>query len=140
MLYTLTMIQFLYVFSDWGLLALRLVLGLIFLVHGWRKVKNLSGAVSSFEAMGFKPAKFWGPFVAFLEFVGGIALIVGIVTQVFAALFFVQFVVAILKVTGKKGFAGGYEFDLLILAALLALVVLGSGSFSADSMLGLLLY
>lgn len=134
------MIQPFFVFSDWGLLALRFVLGLIMLRHGWPKVKDLKSTASSFEAMGFKPAKFWGPLVAFLEFVGGIALILGVFTQIFAILFFIEFVVAVLKVTGKKGLMGGYEFDLLILAALLALIVLGGGSFGADSFFGLLLY
>lgn len=134
------MIQLLFIFSDWGLLALRFVLGLIMLCHGWPKVKDLKNTVSGFEAMGFKPAKFWGPLVAFLEFVGGIALILGVFTQVVSLLFFIEFVVAILKVTGKKGLVGGYEFDLLILATLLALVVFGGGAFGADSFFGFLLY
>jgi len=134
------MIQFFFVFSDWGLLALRIVVGLIMLRHGWPKVRNLESTASSFEAMGFRPARVWGPLVAFLEFVGGIALIFGIFTQIFAFLFLAQFVVAILKVTGKKGFVGGYEFDLLILVSLLTLLVLGGGSFGADSFFGLLLY
>ncbi len=140
MLYTVPMVQFFFVFSDWGLLALRLALGLILLVHGWQKMRDLKSAASSFEAMGFAPAKLWSSLVAFLEFVGGIALVLGIFTQIFAAIFFIEFVVAILKVTRKNGFIGGYEFDLLILAALLALLTLGGGSFGADSFFELILY
>ncbi len=134
------MIQLLYVFSDWGILLLRLVLGIIFVRHGWPKMKDLKGTAEGFQAMGFKPGKFWGTLIALLEFVGGIALIVGFLTQVFAALFAIEFIVAILKVKRKKGFADGYEFDLLILAGLLALLTLGGGSMSVDSFFGLLLY
>ncbi len=134
------MIQLFYVFSDWGILALRLALGAIFIAHGWPKVKDLRGTAEKFASMGFKPAKFWATLVAFLEFVGGIALLFGFLTQILAALFAAQFIVIILKLKRKKGLVDGYEFDLLILAALLALLALGGGSASADSFFRLLLY
>ena len=134
------MIQLFYVFSDWGLLALRLALGAIFLVHGWRKIKDMKGTAEAFQGMGFKPGKFWATLVALLEFVGGIAFIIGLLTQVFAALLAIEFIVILVKVKKFKQFVGGYEFDLLILAALLALCTLGGGSASADSFFGLLFY
>ncbi len=134
------MIQLFYVFSDWGILALRLVLGAIFIAHGWPKIKNLKGTAEAFRGMGFRPGRFWATLIALLEFVGGIALLLGFLTQIFALLFALEFVVIILKVKRKKGLVEGYEFDLLILAALLALVTLGGGSISADSFFGFLLY
>lgn len=134
------MIQPFLVFSDWGILILRVVLGLILLVHGWPKIKNLKATGEGFQAMGFKPAIFWGVVVAVIEFFGGLALILGLLTQIIALLVAVQFLVAILKVKAKRGLVNGYEFDLLILAAALALAALGGGVFSADSFLGLILY
>lgn len=134
------MIQPFLVFSDWGILILRVVLGLILLVHGWPKIKNLKATGEGFQAMGFKPAIFLGVVVAVIEFFGGLALILGLLTQIIALLVAVQFLVAILKVKAKRGLVNGYEFDLLILAAALALAALGGGVFSADSFLGLILY
>ena len=55
-----------------------------------------------------------GTIVAVLEFVGGPLIVAGLLTQVIALLLAVQMAVAILKVNLKGGFAGGYEFDLLL--------------------------
>lgn len=134
------MIQPLFVFSDWGLLILRVALGVIMVAHGWPKLKNLKGTAAGFKAMGFKPPKFWGTVAAIVEFFGGLALILGLFTQFFAFLIAIQFIVAILKVKGKMGFVNGYEFDLLILAAAFALMILGAGAISLDTAWGTILY
>lgn len=126
------MINFLFVYDDWALLFLRIVLGVILIAHGWPKIKNLRGTADNFEIMGFKPGILWGTIVAFVEFFGGIALITGLFTQLAAALVAVQFVVAIFKVKLQKGLVDGYEFDLLILATALALLALGAGIYSLD--------
>lgn len=134
------MIQFLFVFSDWGLLILRVALGLIMVAHGWPKLKNLKGTAEGFKAMGFKPPRFWGTVVAIVEFFGGLVLILGLFTQFFAFLILIQFMVAILRVKGRQGFVGGYEFDLLILVAAFALMILGAGTISLDTAWGTILY
>jgi putative oxidoreductase len=133
------MIQPLLVFSDWGILALRVVLGLILVVHGWPKIKNLKGTAEWMGQM-FKPPMFWAAAVALTEFVGGLFLVFGLLTQVVAFLIAIQFIVIILRMNLKKGFVGGYEFDLLILAAALLLLTVGGGSYSLDSFFGLLFY
>ncbi len=120
-------------FSDWALLALRLVLGIIFLAHGWPKIKSLKTTAANFGAMGFKPGGFWGPLAAFVEFFGGIALILGFYVQIAAALYAGQFfVILIWKILKGQKLVGGLEFDLLIFAAALVLLTTGGGAYSLD--------
>lgn len=133
------MIQPFFVFGDIGIAFLRVVLGLILVVHGWPKIKNIKGTA---EWMGqtFKPGILWATLVALTEFVGGIFIIAGFLVQLVAIAVLLEFIVATFKVNWSKGFKDGYEFDLLILAVAIALMVLGAGAFSLDKFLGLLLY
>lgn len=134
------MIQPLWVFSDWGLLVLRVVLGAILIAHGYPKLKGLRQTAESFSQMGFKPGMFWATLAMLVELVGGAFLILGLLVQVVAFFLAIEFIVIILKVKRKAGLVGGFEFDLLILAAALALLVLGAGRFSLDTVLGLIIY
>lgn len=133
------MISPLFVFSDVGILILRVVLGLILVIHGWPKIKNIKGTA---EWMGqtFKPGIFWAAVVSLTEFAGGLFLIFGFLTQIIALIIAIQFVVIILKMKLGKGFVNGGEFDLLILAAALALIVLGGGHYGLDGFLNISLY
>ncbi len=76
-----------------------------------------------------------GPFVALLEFFGGIALLVGFLTRLFALGFAIDMLVAILLVLLKSGFSH-YELEFLLLGSSLALVLTGAGEFSVDALLG----
>jgi len=92
--------------------------------------------------MGFKPGGLFGAIAAFLEFFGGIALIVGLGTAFFAALFVAEFAVILIwkwsKGVSLKG-ENGWELDLIILASVFALFALGGGAYSIDRiMFGLL--
>ena len=121
------------VFNDWVWLILRVVFGLIFVAHGKRKLfGGLANTAQFFASIGLKPAKLLAIVVSFVEFFGGILVIIGLFTQVAAALIGVVMIVAILKVKLKKGLVDGYEFDLILLACALALFVLGGGNFSLD--------
>lgn len=128
------MFNILLVFADWGITVLRIVLGIIFIKHGWPKLKSLKETAKNFSEMGFKPGMFWGTVVALLEFVGGLFLIGGLLTQLVALLAVLQFLVILFFVKRKAGFSG-YEFDLLILASFFALMVLGGGNLSLDAFL-----
>ena len=120
------MIQPLLVFSDLGIAILRVVLGIILIAHGWPKLRNIKGTA---EWMGqtFKPGIFWAVAVALAEFFGGILLILGLLTQVVCFIIAIEFLVIIFSVKGRKGLVDGFEFDILILAAALILLTLGSG-------------
>ncbi len=127
------MIPFFGIWNDWGVFAVRLIVSLIFIVHGWQKIRNIPETVSNFSAMGFKPGIFWGPLIAILEFFGGLALFLGFLTQPIAGLFVIEFITAtIWRISKHHSFAGGYELDLLILAAVFFLFLSGAGAFSLD--------
>lgn len=119
------MIQTLLTYSDWALLALRLAIGAIFLVHGWPKLLNLKQTMANFSAMGFAPGEFWGTLVALVESLGSVAIITGFLAQPFALALAVQMAVAIIwKMRRGQALAGGYELDLLLMAALLTVATM----------------
>ena len=126
-------IQSLTFYADWSYLLLRVVFGLIFVVHGWPKLKSLKTTAQHFEAMGFKPGNFWGTIVAVVETFGGLAIILGFNIQIAALLLAINMAVAALwKVKRGQGLIGGYEFDLTLLAIALFLATVGAGVYSLD--------
>lgn len=133
------MIQPLFVFGGIGIAFLRVVLGIILIAHGWPKIKNIKGT-AEWVGQIFRPGIFWATVVSILEFVGGILLLAGFLTQLIAVLVVIQFAVIILKMKLKKGLVDGYELDLIILAVAIALAVLGSGAYSLENFLGFIVY
>src|SRR5688500_20120485 len=71
---------------DTALAVLRVVLGVTFIMHGGQKlfVYGLDGVAGSFAQMGIPAAGFVGPFVAFVEFFGGIAITLGLLHRLAA--------------------------------------------------------
>ena len=116
-------------YSDWALALLRIILGVLLLVHGLPKLKDLKATSAGFASMGFKPGAFWGPLVALAEFFGGLALVLGIGTEFAAMVFVIQFaVITAWKIIRRQAFAGGFEIDLLILGAAAILLTQGAGA------------
>jgi len=135
------MISLFLVFGDWALLALRLVFGFIFVIHGWPKIKNLKVNAQNFEMMGFKPGAFWGSIVAVVEFFGGLLLLGGFLTQPVAMLLAIDMAVATLwKIKNKQAFIGGFEFDLLLFVSALVLMTLGGGLYALDNIWRIMIY
>ena len=125
------MIPLLAIFSEWALLILRVVFGLIFVAHGWPKLRNLKGASENFNMMGFKPGALWGTIVAIVETFGGLAIILGIATEIAAILLAFDMVVAtIWKISRGQKLVGGFEFEILLITVGLALATLGGGVYS----------
>jgi putative oxidoreductase len=117
--------------------ALRIVLGFIFAAHGWQKFNEwtIAGTQASFGKMGVPAAEIAAPAVAVLELAGGIALILGILTRVVAALLVIDMLGALFLVHASAGvFAanGGYELVLLLAAAAFTLALTGPGRVSLD--------
>ena len=124
-----------------SLTLLRVVLGIIFIYHGYGKlfVKGaLPGTAQFFAAIGVPLANYAAVLVAFLEFFGGLLLIFGLLTRSVSVLLIIEMLVAFFKVHLKQGFiisqqAYGYEFILLILAALVVVLANGAGKLSLGS-------
>jgi putative oxidoreductase len=126
--------------SEWGLLALRIAVGVIFIVHGWPKITGARGMAAMMGGGEAKPVLV-GTFTlqGVVETGGGILLILGVFTQVVAAAFAVIMLGAIfLKIRQwKTGFMSqqttGWEFDLVLLAANILLFLTGPGRLALQS-------
>ena len=123
-----------------ALTLLRVVVGAIFIAHGAQKlfVFGLDGVAGGFASMGVPMAGILGPFVGLVEFLGGIALAVGLLTRLASIGIASTMVVAILLVHLKQGFfnPGGVEFPLSLLASTIALTLTGAGDWSLDALIG----
>ncbi|WP_053351305.1 DoxX family protein [Leucobacter musarum] len=122
---------------SWGILVIRIALGVVFTAHGAQKLfeYTLAGTVESFGSIGAPLPEITAPLVAFLEFGGGILLIAGLFTRLVAILLAIDMVVAIALVHAQAGFwvgEGGYEFVALLGAAALGLAFAGAGRISLD--------
>ena len=123
-----------------ALTILRVIAGFLFAAHGWQKFNEftIAGTQASFAKMGVPAAEVAAPIVATLELVGGIALILGVLTRVFAALLALDMLGALFLVHASAGVfvaAGGYELVLILAAAALAVALVGAGKVSVDKAL-----
>ena len=119
-----------------GLAAFRVAVATIFIRHGAQKlfVFGFAGVTGAFTQMGVPFPGLTGPFIALLEFFGGLALVIGLLPRLVALGFVFDMLVAILLVQLKRGFSG-YELEFLLLGSSLALFLAGAGGFSVDALL-----
>ena len=124
---------------DPALALLRFAVGLVFAAHGWQKlfVWGFPGVTGAFTQMGVPLPGITGPLIGCLEFFGGIALILGLLTNLLAVLLACDMLGAILMVKLGSGFFSpkGMELELLLMLASFALALAGAGAFSVDAAL-----
>jgi putative oxidoreductase len=113
-----------------GLLVLRIAIAAIFLVHGTNKLKKWKQIPGFFRFLGI------------CETLGGLAVLSGFLTQIAS----IGLAIIMLGALHHKLFkwhipftseqTTGWEFDLLILAGVLALLIFGAGNISIDALIG----
>jgi len=119
-----------------ALLVLRLVLGAIMIGHGYPKLFALSHQVESVRGLGLPG---WLAFFSVAaEFLGGVAVLVGLLTRLAALGILINMAVAIGKVHWKNGLMGkgGYEYALSLAAIAFALILFGAGPIALDAVRG----
>lgn len=119
---------------------LRVVTGIIFAAYGWQKIgtNTIAGVTGYFTQLGVPLPELMAPFVAYLEFLGGIALILGLLTRPLALLFVCDMVGALFFAHLPSGFyieQGGFSQVLILGAASLAIALMGPGPYSVDRFL-----
>ncbi len=119
-----------------GLAVLRVAVAAVFINHGRQKlfVYGFAGVTGAFTQMGVPFPGIMGPFIGLLEFFGGIALLLGLLTRLLAVGFVCDMLGAIVLVQLKRGFSG-YELEFMLLGSSLALALTGAGRFSVDAFL-----
>jgi putative oxidoreductase len=126
---------------DFGRTALRIVIGPLFVGHGTQKLfgwfggHGLDGTAGFFETLGLKPGKRHATAAGASEAVGGALLTLGALTPVASGLITGTMITAIRKAHADKGpwvTNGGYEYNLTLIAAMLALAEAGPGRPSVD--------
>lgn len=119
-----------------GLLILRLVVGVAFVLHGWPKIQKPTSWMGDAIPGIFQLAS------ALAEFGGGIALIVGVLTPLVTLALAINMAVALMIAHFPKdqpfvggGPGGSFELPLVYFALMLALFTTGPGRYSLDAML-----
>ncbi len=125
--------------QGWGIAALRIVVGIVFLAHGGQKlfVWGFGAVAGGFGQIGIPAPMLAAVIVTLVEFLGGLALLLGLFTRWAAFPLAINMLGAILTVHLRAGFflPEGYEFALTLLAANVALALLGSGEASVEQLL-----
>jgi len=122
--------------NELGKVILRVVLGFIFFIHGFVKFQGgIGNTAGFFDSLGIPG--FLAYVVAFIELVGGIALILGIGTRVVSLLLALIMVGAIFTAKLPAGLLGngqaaGYELDLALLAMAIYFVLANKSALSLD--------
>jgi putative oxidoreductase len=124
---------------DAGLAVLRLVTGGVFMAHGAQKlfIFGVDGVSAGFAQMGVPLSGIVGPLVATGELLGGLALVLGLLTRAAGAGLAFIMIGAIFTVHLAAGFflPNGYEFVLTLFAAAAALALTGPGRYSVDRLI-----
>ncbi|HOB74266.1 MAG TPA: DoxX family protein [Phycisphaerae bacterium] len=126
--------------TDIGLLAIRLIIGIVFIYHGAHKLFP-SGALSQFadmlSGMGVPLAFASATVSACVEFFGGLAILLGLATRIVAVPMAINMLVAILLVHSKAFDIrhGGMEYALTLGVVLFGLAFTGPGKLSLSGLL-----
>ena len=125
---------------DIGLLLARVLLGVVLIAHGWEKffTNGIAGTGEFFDSVGVPAAQAAATFAGLVELVGGILLIIGLLTPVVAALVTIVMLGAFVFVHQEAGIYaadGGWELVAVIGLAVVVFGLVGPGRYSVDALI-----
>ncbi|MFG1792964.1 DoxX family protein [Nocardia sp. NPDC049149] len=124
--------------ADIGLLIIRVVFGGMMAAHGaqklfgWFNGYGWTATTQGFDGMGYNPGKIFGTLAGLSEFVGGLMLVVGLLTPLAGAIILGTMINAIVAIW-SKGLIGGWELPLLFGTVGAGFAFIGAGRFSLDA-------
>jgi putative oxidoreductase len=123
-----------------GTTLLRLIVGVTFAAHGAQKLVSFgfAGTAGFLGSLGVPMANVMAPVLIATELVGGLLLVLGLLTRYVSIPLIFTMAVAIASVHLQHGFFApqGYEFPLLLGVGTLTLALQGSGAFALDNLIG----
>lgn len=129
---------------DMLMLVARIALGSLFVVHSYFKVTGLAAFTASLPPRGVPVASLIGPIAAFVEFIGGWLIVLGLATR-YASLLMILFVVCatisshrfweFTQVQQYMGQLSHFMKNIAIIGGLLFLFACGPGPYSLDAWL-----
>lgn len=127
--------------NDIAYTFLRVVIGTMFVVHGWNKfssgAQNVANGVMT--RSGLEPGWLFANTAIYLELIAGPCIIVGLFTRFFGAALAIEMLIAFIFAHWPRGYGiggGGYEYVLLIGATMFLVAIRGGGPYSADRVIG----
>jgi uncharacterized membrane protein YphA (DoxX/SURF4 family) len=122
-------------YASFGPLIIRVVLGVLFILHGFDKFDTgISNVEGFFDASGVPLPALTAPLVAVLEIVLGAALVAGFMTRL-SALVLAGILAGAIIFVKAPDILNASELDLAYIAGLLGLVLIGPGRVSVDEVL-----
>jgi putative oxidoreductase len=127
-------------------LVVRVILGIIMVAHGLQKLTQMGPANFGQQALanlGVPLPMFMGYVVTFVELVGGVLLVIRLLSRLAALLLTIDLVVALLLVKvnvgliAPQGSGAGAELELALISGFLVVLLAGPGKLSLDYLLGL---
>ncbi len=123
-------------FGDYAYSILRIGAGLIFVPHGYTKLfEKFDGITGYFTKIGLEPAAALVAYVGIVEFAGGMAIALGLLTRPFAGLMVINMLVVVFHVHWADGYAR-LSFPLVLALVMLVIFIRGGHRHSLDSRLG----
>ena len=116
----------------------RITVGWVFMWSGWGKLQNLPQVTENFIGWGIPMPHILAPFVSGVEFFGGLCLLIGLFSRIWAGALGITMIVAIRSakwadVDSLEALLGFDEFEYL--ALFLWIAVAGPGLLSVDHLL-----
>jgi putative oxidoreductase len=119
-------------------LAVRIVVGIVFMGTGWTKLTHLPQITDNFRGLGIPAPEILTPFVSGVEFVGGLLMVLGLLTSFASVPLMIVMVVAIVSaklgdIDSLETFLGFEEVSYFVMFAWLGIA--GPGPVSLDHLI-----